>query len=454
MNAHEPGIAGEPLGIEALDAFLDRIAPDFVAPFKPHFGGKAIYDFMAGHPTRDWLLKNVFLARTLFLVVGEAGCGKSYLLLDFVMTRALAMVDPKAPQTWFGLKFKPGGSVFIAAEGQEDFLIRIHAWLVSHGLPPDFRLPVWLIPTVLDMRTSNADATTLIADIKSIGEIFKAEFHCGVDFVAVDTFNRALAGGDDCKPDHVGAFIRNAALIREQVDCAVGAVHHTPRGADRARGHGSVTADNDAEIFIRAAMGGAPNSWTVTRSKASAKGDRHEFRLRQQEVGRDEDMEPVTACFVVPGASEGSIEGIEMRDAALGVTTRKAQMTADGRSLLGGNLTIVMRALHDLIEAEGEEPKPGIRVPHGRRVVTMAKWRDEIVKRMPGDNKEDPKFDDKCRKARDDGAVKLRNRGIIGMDQEWVWRTSKRVAMVDKAEIAEPDPMPPLDGVADGVIPF
>jgi hypothetical protein len=93
-----------------------------------------------------------------------------------------------------------------------------------------------------------------------------------------------------------------------------------------------------------------------------------------------------------------------------------------------------MRSLHNLIEAEGEEPKPEVRAPHGRRVVTMKRWHEEIIRAMPGDEKDGPKFRDKCRKARDDGAVRLRNRGIIGMDGDYVWRTSKRVAMIDKAE--------------------
>jgi hypothetical protein len=450
MNAHDPeAAAGEPVEIPPVTSFEDferETVALMTGPFKPHFGGKAVYDFMSGRPTRDWLLKGVFLAHTLFLAIGEPGCGKSYLMLDFVMTRALAIVDARAPREWFGRKFKPGGSVFIAAEGQEDFLIRIHAWLVAKGLPPDFKLPVWLVPTAIDMRSSDADAKTLIADIKNIDTYFRGEFGCGVDFVAVDTFNRALAGGDDTKPEHVGAFIRNSALIREQTGCTVGAVHHTPRGAERARGHSSVTADNDAEIFIRAALAGAPNSWTVTRNKAGPKGERHEFRLRQQEVGRDEDGDAVTACYVVPGAYEGSIEGVEMHDAALAAQTRKAQMTADGRSILGGNLTIVMRALHELIEREGVDPPPDVRAPHGRRAATMKRWLDEIVRAMPGDDKDDAKFRDKCRKARDDGAVRLRNRGIIGMDGDHVWRTSKRVAMVDKAEVDRQASFPETGG--------
>ena len=451
MNDAPPVDSIAPLAsrIESFADFERRVAPDFPT-FTSKFGGKFVYELTGIKPVRDWLLKSVFLARTFFLIVGEAGCGKSFLALDFVMQRALAVVDRNAPREWFGRKVKPGATVYIAAEGQEDFVIRIHAWYAAKGLAPETKIPVYLIPTTVDLRSSDADAKKLIEEIKAIQEVCRREFQCDVDLTVVDTFNRALAGGDDSKPDHVGALIRNCSTVREATGVAVCAIHHTPRGASRARGHSSVTADNDGEIFVSPAQNGAPNEWVVTRSKASAKGDRHEFRLRSVEVGRDEDMEPVTSCFVAPGAHEGSIEGAEMRDAALAAQTRKPTMTADGRSILGGNLTIVMRALHELIEREGEMPLPDVRAPHGRKVSTLKKWLDEIVRAMPGDDKDDAKFRDKCRKARDAGAVALRNRGIIGMDGDHVWRTSKRVAMVDKPEGYDPPdrgeiPIPDLD---------
>lgn len=457
MNAHAQPGDGEPLEIppiESLEDFEKRVAPAFAPKFLSKFGGRFVYELTREKAVRDWLLKGVFLARTFFLIVGEPGCGKSFLALDFVMARALAAVDPTAPREWFGRRFKPGATVYIAAEGAEDFIIRIHAWYRAKGIPPETRLPVYLIPTSVDLRSSDADTKKLIEEIQGVEALCRAEFNCGVDLTVVDTFNRALAGGDDSKPDHVGALIRNCASMREATGAATCAIHHTPRGGTRARGHGSVTADNDGEIFVSPARDGAPNQWVVERNKAGPRGDRHEFRLRGIEVGRDEDQEAVTSCYVAPGAHEGSVEGVEMRDAALAAQTKKSTMTSDGRSILGGNLTIVMRALHDLIERDGEEPPPDVRSPHGRRAIKFTAWTHEIVRAMPGDEKDSDKFKDKCRKARDDGAKALRNRGIIGMDGDWVWRTSKRVAMIDRAASADPEPLAPLDGVEHPAIPF
>ena len=100
-------------------------------------------------------------------------------------------------------------------------------------------------------------------------------------------------------------------------------------------------------------------------------------------------------------------------------------------------MTIHDRALHEAIEREGIDAPPDVRAPHGRRVVKMSAWTEELIRTMPGDDRGSDKFKDRVRKARDVASVKMRNRGIIGMDQDFVWRTSKRVAMIDRAENSE-----------------
>jgi hypothetical protein len=170
----------------------------------------------------------------------------------------------------------------------------------------------------------------------------------------------------------------------------------------------------------------------VTRNKAGPIGDRHEFRLYAVDVGVDEDKEPIQSCYVVPGAAEGSLENQEMRDASMQARTGKPHMTADGRSILPDNMTMILRALNAAIETEGVEPPLEVKCPHGRKAVRTDQWTAELMRSMPGDRDDADKFKDRIRKARDAAAAKMRNRGIIGMDSDWYWRTSKRVAMIDK----------------------
>lgn len=425
--------------VDGDDIHLPDRPPPPRKPFKSRFGGAFVHEFCATKPERHWLIKGVTLAQTLFLVVGEPGCGKSFLALDLSMTMALAAVDDRHPLKWFGRKIKPCGVVYIAAEGQEDFIIRIHAWMRSKGLPAETQVPVFLIPTAVDMRSGDVQTVSLIEEIKAVNGMAREQFSCEIGLVIVDTLNRALAGGSDVNPEHVGAFIRNCGAIQKGTGVTVAAVAHTGKpvggkGRTDPRGHSSIRGDNDGEIFVSAAHEGAPNSWQVTRNKAGPIGDRHEFRLYPIDVGTDEDQEAIQSCYVVPGAVETSPEMLEMRDAAAQAATGKRMMTADGRSILPDNMTMILRALHDAIERDGIEPPLGVRAPHGRLVIKMAAWTVELMRAMPGDDKDAEKFKDRVRKARDAASVKMRNRGIIGMDGEYVWRTSKRVAMIDKPD--------------------
>jgi hypothetical protein len=425
------------LSAEEFDAFAAKVlAPP---PFQSKLRGFFVHDMVGEPPKRDWLLKGVFLARTLFLVVGPPGCGKSFLSLDFAMSRAIAAVDETRPKEWFGRKFKPGATIYIAGEGQDDFLVRQYAWLDHNAIPRGTKMPIFVIPTPVDLRTSDDGAKTLVEEIKGVDAICQSEFGCSVDLVFVDTFNKSLAGGDDTKPEHVGAFFRNATMIREATGVAVGAIHHTPLGAQRARGHGSITADNDGEIFVWPAENGAPNWWKVTRNKAGPSGDRFEFRMQKQIVGYDEERDEISSCVIRQLGSETAVEGAETADVATAFKTGKPTVTSDGRAILPPNLVFALKALQSVLDEKGNDAPVAVKAPHGRKCVTNKEWLEELVRTRPGDDKEDQKFRDAARKMRDNASVALQNRGVIAADGDYVWRTERRVASVDKPQYSASD---------------
>ena len=441
----KPGFNALP---QRAEEFLAEVTPLLGSTVRSSFNGRFVHEIATAKPKRDWLLKGAFLARTLCLIVGQAGCGKSFLMLDLAMTMALAVVDPTAPKEWFSRKIKPCGIAYIAAEGQEDFTIRVQAWLLAKGLPLNTRLPFYLIPQAVDMRTSGEATEKLIKECDDVAKVMKAEFGCELGVVVADTFNRMLAGGDDSKPEHVGSLIRNCDAIRQRTGAAVFAVHHTAKNSKTMdpRGHSSITADNDSEVFVTDTIEGAPHSWIIKRCKGGARGDKHEFRLRKAVVGRDDDGEEITSCTVAPGGTVGSNEAHMMSDVAEAMRTGKPNMTADGRYILLPNAQAAMRALNELTkrknaEADRPMPPPGVRVPHGSTAVTQDEWFDEIMRSMPGyiepnetNAAEVAKHRDKCRKARDAAGLKFVEKGLAGMDQGWVWRTHRRVAGIDRPE--------------------
>jgi hypothetical protein len=440
LSGLPPGDDYAPPGEAAAPGALAPAEPE--GPWRSRFGGGFIKDILSAAPVeRQWVVKNALAAKAFHLVLGAPGCGKSFLVTDLGMTLALAAADPKAAQEWFSMKIKPCGVIYVAAEGQDDFVFRLRAWLNRMSIALDKPIPFYLIPSAIDMRSDAAIVETLAQEIAHVSQQCRDEFGFPVNLVVIDTVNRALAGGDDAKAEAVGPFIRNCTTIRERCDVAVLGVHHLPKaeGATDPRGHSSLKGDNDGQWLVAGARNGRPNSWAITRLKAGPTGARFEFRLRQEKLGQDSEGDEITSCTVMALGSDPSIEGAEARDIGE-TTTRRPQFTSDGRAILGDNLTMSLRALAKAIEEAGQFPPLGTRAPHGRRAVTTKAWFEEIVRIMPGDDKAEEKFRDRCRKARDAAAMRLTLRNIIGMDGEWVWRTDRRVFSVDDAAPSETRP--------------
>jgi hypothetical protein len=449
----------------SADEFERETERELKGPFKSKFRAGFIGEFTKKRKRREWLVRGALAARSLVLIVGEPGCGKSFLGLDMAMTMALAAVDPKYPQTWFGMEIKPCGICIIAAEGDEDYIFRIDAWKAEHGVS-DVEMPVYLFPCAVDMRTSDVSTNDLIAEIKDRAEVCKERFGVGFEAIIIDTLNRSIAGGDDSKPEVVGPFLANCFKIKIELEFAVLPVHHLPKGGSSQdpRGHSSLKGDNDGQWFVRGENNGAPNFWKITRLKVGPTGAKHEFRLRQVNVGEaDEKGKFDTSCVVMALASEASPEEADMRAAADAISQRRPTMTADGRMIMAEKPTAVLRALQEASQADGDPFPSGkdeggnerpIHIPHGRKAIKMARWTDELVKIWPGEDKDSAKFKDARRKDRDTYGLKLAERGYIVIDGDWVWRTARRVHGVDKPERVETPPPEPEFPSRDDAPPF
>jgi hypothetical protein len=413
--------------VQEFEAYAARV----MTP--PRLGAKLRGVFtheLAQHKVRrDWIIKGALQARGFQLVLGEPGCGKSFLTLDMALNLALASVDSRHSLLWFGRKIKACGVVYVAAEGQDDFIIRIRAWLSAKGIPPDTRLPLILIPTAVDLRSEQAQTKDLIADINAASSICRDEFGVSVDLLIVDTVNRALAGGDDAKSEHIGAFIKNCSLVKDECRVSVVGVHHLPKagGTVDPRGHGSLKGDNDGQWFVSSGKDQEPNCWAITRLKAGPTGAKHSFRLRSVEVGIDDEGDPITSCTVYQTS-----EPANSRSAA--TTEQGPSTTPDGRIILQSDrLVNCLQALVRAIEDETEKPKDASRIPPDAKSATEARWLDEILRILPGSDGGEG-FIKRATAAKDAAFEKLSRRGIIGRDKGWVWRTDKRVSGVDKPE--------------------
>ena len=404
-------------------------------PFASKLGGAFVHEFAGKTKSRDHLIKGAMLARTFGLVIGSPGCGKSFLMLDFAMTAAIAAAKKEAGAEWFGRRVKPCGVVYVSAEGQDDFTFRIDAWLQHAGLERE-KMPFYLIPTAIDLCSNDAGTKTLINEIQQVGKRCVEDFGVEFGIVIIDTVNRALGGQDENSSQTMGNFVKNCGQIKDACSIAVMGVHHTPEGGTRARGHGALHGATDTEIFATPSFEGSPNKWKVTRYKAGATGSWNEFRLRQHVLGFDEDGDKITSCIVERLGGESSMEEAAIRDAAEEARTGQRQMTPDGRVILKLPQLGAFNALCEALRDAGEFPPLGLPAPSGRRVVKEQAFLDAIVAKAPlregesrnvGEKDAYAKFRKRCSDVKSKAIQVFEHKNLIGFRDGWLWRTERRV---------------------------
>lgn len=297
-----------------------------LAPVKPpRFTPVPPGRFLQRKPA-SWIVKGIVPRAGLAVIYGASGSGKTFLTLD--MTAAIVR-----GVAWCGAAAKKGRAVYVVAEGASGFRNRLEAYCAFNGVDPD----------VFDIGVV-ADAPNLLAK-DDVRELIKALVAFGkVDLIIIDTYARAMAGGNENDAKDVGQAVAHCDLIHRKTGALVVLVHHSGKDATKgARGSGALRAAADLEIEVvqtreyRAA--------TVTKQKDGEDGREFRFRLAEVVIGEDEDGDPITSCVVEHrgGPAPGDKPAREQPKGAINQTVlRTVQSLVD----LGGDPTY-----NDAVEA-------------------------------------------------------------------------------------------------------
>jgi hypothetical protein len=130
-----------------------------------------------------------------------------------------------------GRRVMQGPCLYIAAERGAIIKRRVLAWCREHAAT---EIPLAVVDHAVDLRTGKIDADRIIATAQELGS------RCGqpVVWIAFDTLNRILSGGDENSSKDMGAVMASIDHIHRETAAHVSVIHHVPVDrTDRMRGH-------------------------------------------------------------------------------------------------------------------------------------------------------------------------------------------------------------------------
>jgi AAA domain len=225
------------------------------------------------------------------------------------------------------------------------------------------------------------------------------EFGCNVGMIVIDTYAKGIAanGGDEDKAKDQNRAASHLRTVHSRLDLHIALVGHT--GKDESRGaRGSNAHLGDVDVMIQIS-GDTIKVAQVVKGNDQPERTIAEFKLEAFELGRDEDGDPITTAIV-------STEHFEPT-AGAGPKAKKPNLPPLPKAAL--------HALHECI-ADGSTARPvDAHVPAGVTGVTLAQWRDRLLKlaiiNAEGNHRE------QFKRIR----VTLQNAKIIGIWEDFVW---------------------------------
>ncbi len=283
MDANDYATA---FGVNGLSALLSPLLEkeDYSVPLhtlltQPHFS--------------PYLIKGWFSSGQLGACVGASGSGKTFVLIDMMLTLCCGL------PLWQGEFKTPGRKLniyYLCGEGFEGVPKRVMAWLIKHPGAVLGNINITRSPRNLDKA---GDLEEVIADM----ERCRSEWG-SIDLIVIDTYNQ-FNSGDENAADSVHAFLENIGRMRDTFGrpCTI-LSHHVGVGENaqkRGRGSSAFKAALDFEFLVEKGEEEGVNSLLITQTKQKdiecfpPLG----FRLEPVAIGwKDEDGEEITSAVI------------------------------------------------------------------------------------------------------------------------------------------------------------
>lgn len=170
-------------------------------------------------PPVEWLVEGMIPARSLCVLYGAPGAGKSFFALD--LAARLAVTQPV---------------LYVATEGCSGYQARLSAWEKTNSMSAGYLY-------------FGIEAVNLLDDTDVAGLILNARER-QVKLIILDTFSRCLVGADENGAKDMGLAIAACDRIRQQTHAALLLVHHTGKSGSGERGSSALRGACDSMIEL------------------------------------------------------------------------------------------------------------------------------------------------------------------------------------------------------------
>jgi RecA/RadA recombinase len=226
-----------------------------------------------------YLVKGLLQRQSYAELFGQPGEGKTFVAMDLAYHVA-------AGAPWMDRKIHAGVVLYLAYEGTGGMRKRALALRQRYG---DKDVPLFIDGASYNLREQTGR--------KALGETIALLPEKPV-LIVIDTFARALMGGDENSAQDVGAFNSAIAALIESTGACVLIVHHSGKNKSAgARGSSALLGAIDTELEVDMQQVIASKQRDVEMSEPIG------FKLVPMVVGLDEDGDELTSCVVEPAAA-------------------------------------------------------------------------------------------------------------------------------------------------------
>ena len=223
-----------------------------------------------------YVIKGLLQRASYAETFGAPGEGKTFVALDQAYHVA-------AGREWHGRKVHQGPVLYLAYEGTGGLVKRAKALRQKYGQAD---APLYIVGAAFNLRekAGRAELGAIVARLPTRPVL-----------IVIDTFARALMGGDENSAQDVGAFNSAVGALIESTGACVMIIHHSGKDKSKgARGSSALLGAIDTEIEVD---GG---SVTARKQRDIELSDPIGFKLVPLVVGIDDDGDDSTSCVVEP----------------------------------------------------------------------------------------------------------------------------------------------------------